>query len=61
MKTVIRKAYFDFENEEKWLNEMSAKGFALTDYTWCRYVFSDCMPGKYVYRLAAYSGYSNIC
>jgi len=51
VKTIIRKAYFDFENEEKWLNEMSAKGFALMDYTWCRYVFSDCQPGEYIYRL----------
>ena len=51
MKTIIRKAYFDFENEEKWLNEMSAKGFALMDYTWCRYVFTDCQPGEYIFRL----------
>ena len=51
MKSVIRKAYFNYENEEKWLNEMSAKGFALTDYSWCRYVFTDCEPGEYIYRL----------
>lgn len=51
MKTIIRKLFYNYEKEEKWLNEMSAKGFALTDYTWCRYVFTDCQPGEYIYRL----------
>ena len=51
MKTIIRKAYWNYEKEEKWLNEMSAKGLALTDYSWCRYVFSDSQPGEYVYRI----------
>ena len=51
MKTIIRKLFYNYEKEEKWLNEMAAKGFALTDYTWCRYVFADCQPGEYIYRL----------
>ena len=51
MRTIIRKAYWDYENEEMWLNEMSAKGLALIDYTWCRYVFADCEPGEYIYRI----------
>lgn len=51
MKTIIRKAYWNYEKEEKWLNEMSANGFALTDYFWCRYVFTDCEPGEYIYRI----------
>lgn len=51
MKHVIRKPYWNFEKEEKWLNEMSAKGLALYDYSWCRYVFEDCEKGKYVYRI----------
>jgi len=51
MKTVIRKVFANHEKEEKWLNEMSAKGFAFIDYTWCRYVFSDSQPGEYTYRL----------
>ena len=51
MKHIIRKAYINFEKEEKWLNEMSAKGFALTDYSFCRYVFTECEPGEYIYRL----------
>lgn len=51
MDKVIWKAYSHFEKEEKWLNEMSAKGFALVSYTWCRYVFQPCQPGEYIYRI----------
>lgn len=51
MKHVIWKAYWDFEKEEKWLNEMSAKGMALTDYSWCRYVFEETSNNQYVYRI----------
>ena len=51
MKHVIRKPYWNWEKEEKWLNEMSAKGLALVDYTWCRYVFEEALPGEYVYRI----------
>jgi hypothetical protein len=53
MKHTIRKAYFNYEKEEKWLNEMAAKGMALTNYSsWrFRYVFEDCRPGEYIYRI----------
>jgi hypothetical protein len=51
MKYVVRKAFIDYEKEEKWLNEMAAKGLAMTDYSWCRYVFEDSKPGEYTYRL----------
>lgn len=51
MKTIIRKAYWNYEKEEKWLNEMSTKGFALIDYSWCRYVFDDSKPSEYTYRI----------
>jgi hypothetical protein len=51
MKYVIRKAYWDFEKEEQWLNEMSARGMAFTDYSWCRYVFTDAPKGQYIYRI----------
>ena len=51
MKKVIWKIYFDYEKEEEWLNKMSAMGLAMTGYTWCRYVFEDCEPGEYIYRL----------
>ncbi len=51
MKHVIRKPYWNWEKEEKWLNAMSAKGLALVDYSWCRYVFEETPPGAYIYRI----------
>lgn len=51
METIIRKAFWKYEKEEAWLNAMSAKGMALTRYTWCKYFFEDCEPGEYIYRI----------
>lgn len=51
MKHIVWKLYSNFEKEEKWLNEMSAKGLALTDYSWCRYVFEEAPKGEYIYRI----------
>lgn len=51
MKHIIRKSFWDYENEEKWINEMSAKGMALTDYSWRRYVFEETPNNQYIYRL----------
>ncbi len=51
MKQVIRKAYWNFEREENWLNNLAAQGLALTDYSWCRYVLEDSQPGEYIYRI----------
>ena len=51
MKQVIRKAYWNFEKEERWLNRLAAQGLALTDYSWCRYVFEETQPGEYIYRI----------
>lgn len=51
MKHIVWKAYWDFEKEEKWINEMSAKGMALTDYSWCRYVFTEAPKNEYIYRI----------
>ena len=51
MRSVIKKAYWNYEKEENWLNEMSAKGFALIDYCWIRYVFEDSAPGEFIYRI----------
>ncbi|MEX1378257.1 MAG: DUF2812 domain-containing protein [Eubacteriales bacterium] len=51
MKHVVRKLYWDYENEEKWLNKMAAKGMHMDGYSWGRYTFSEGEPGKYIYRL----------
>jgi len=48
MKHIVRKAYWDYEKEEKWLNAMSAKGMALTDYSWCRYVFTETPCNEFI-------------
>jgi len=51
MKHIVRKAYVDFEKEEKWLNEMASKGLALINYSWCKYTFEDTEKGEYIYRI----------
>lgn len=54
------KLYFDTEKETKWLNEMSAKGYALTDYCWGFYSFEKCLPGEYVYQIDIVDGFFNV-
>jgi hypothetical protein len=51
MKHVVRKLFVDFEKEEKWINEMAAKGLNLIDYSVGRYLFEEGKPGEYIYRL----------
>ena len=51
MKKTKWKLFFDYEKEETWLNEMSAKGLAFTGYFPFRYSFAECKPGEYVYRI----------
>lgn len=51
MKHIIRKPYWNYEKEERWLNEMAAKGLALTNYSWCKYVFENTPKGEYIYRI----------
>lgn len=42
---------WQYEKEEKWLNEMSAKGMQLVDVGLFRYTFEDGNCGEYTYRL----------
>lgn len=53
MRKVIRKWFWiwDFDKEEKWLNEMAARGLALCAVGYCRYEFEECRPGEYGVRL----------
>lgn len=53
MRKVIHKCFFvwNFDKEEKWLCEMSSKGFALVGVGFCRYEFEKCEPGEYDIRL----------
>jgi len=51
MRRALWKWFINYEKEERWLNEMSARGFALTDFFFCRYTFEDSLPGEYTYRI----------
>ena len=52
MRTIHRVFFvWEFDKEERWLNEMAAKGQLLTEVGFCRYVFEDGEPGVYQYRL----------
>lgn len=48
---VVRRLYWDFENEERWLNSMAAKGQALVHYGWATYTFEPSTPGEWIYRI----------
>lgn len=53
MRRTVHKWFWvwDFDKEEKWLNEMAAKGLSLVGVGFCRYEFEDCVPGEYAIRL----------
>ena len=51
MKHTTFKFFYNYEKEERWINSMSAKGMALVDYFWTRYVFEEETPGKYIYKI----------
>ena len=42
---------WNFDKEEKWLNEMAAKGLCLISVGLFRYDFEDCEPGEYQIRM----------
>lgn len=53
MRKTVRKLFWlwQFEKEERWLAQMSARGLALAAVGWCRYDFDECEPGEYSIRL----------
>ncbi len=53
MKKTVRKVFFvwEYEKEERWLNEMSKQGWQLTRASICKYVFEKGEPGQYEYKL----------
>lgn len=50
---VIRKWFWvwEFEKEERWLNQMAASGWVLESVGLCRYTFRRCQGGEYTVRL----------
>lgn len=53
MRKTVRKWFWvwEFDKEERWLNEMAAQGLALVSVGFCRYDFEECAPGAYQVRL----------
>jgi len=53
MRKIIHKLFWawDFDKEEKWLNEMSAIGLQLAAVNFGRYDFDEGEPGEYMYRM----------
>lgn len=49
-RKVIFKAIFDFDKEDRFLNDMSAKGFDLVRWFPYTYVFEQGEPGAWTYR-----------
>ena len=63
MKKTVRKLFWawQFEDEEKWLNQMAQDGWALCDVGFCRYTFEQCEKGEYTFKLellANHTGHS---
>ena len=52
-RITMRKWFWvwDFEKEERWLNEMAMQGWALVGVGFCTYHFEKCEPGAYTIRL----------
>ena len=53
MRITVRKLFtaWNFEKEEKWLNEMSAKGLQFISTALFSYTFEEGEPNEYRYRL----------
>ena len=51
-KTIYKWLWvWEFEKEERWLNEMAMEGWALCGVGFCSYTFERCEPGEYTIRL----------
>ena len=52
-RKTIRKWFWvwDFEKEERWLNEMAAEGWSLVDVGFCKYTFERTEPNEYTIRI----------
>ena len=51
MKHATWRWFYDYEKEEKWLNEMAVKGMALYSFFLGKYTFEETEPGKYIYQI----------
>lgn len=53
MTTTVHKWFWawQFDEEERWLNEKAAQGWVLEKVGYCTYTFGKCEPGEYTIRL----------
>jgi len=52
MKKIHRLFWlWEYDKEEKWLNNMSAKGLQLCGVSFMTYYFEEGAPGEYIYRM----------
>lgn len=50
--TVYKQLWaWEYDKEEKWLNEMAGKGMALVSVGLCKYIFEDSEPGAYTCKI----------
>lgn len=49
-RKIVLRGYTDFDKEERWLNEMAAKGLACVGWYPYIYVFERAEPGAWTYR-----------
>ncbi|MDH4140958.1 MAG: DUF2812 domain-containing protein [Coriobacteriia bacterium] len=47
----VHKLFWDFDKEERWLNEMAARGLNLVNHRWGTYEFETGTPGQWIYRI----------
>ncbi len=53
---VVYRLYWDYEREERWLNEMSSRGWQFVRYVLGRYHFERGKPGEWIYRIELLPG-----
>ena len=52
-KTLHKRFWvWEFEKEERWLNQMAQEGWALQNAGFSTYTFERCEPGEYIIRMA---------
>ena len=48
---VVHRLYWDYEKEERWLNEMASQGWYFARYRLGGYHFEQGEPGEWIYRI----------
>ena len=51
-RSIYKNSFINIEKEEAWLNKMCKKEYALKEISKGFYLFEDCTPGNFIYRIA---------